>query len=32
MIEEAAIVDGCTVIGAFVKTVLPRSIPASLPS
>jgi multiple sugar transport system permease protein len=27
-IEEAAIVDGCTVIGAFVKTVLPLSLPA----
>jgi hypothetical protein len=30
-IEKAAIVDGCTVIGAFVKTVLPLSTPASLP-
>ena len=29
-IEEAAIVDGCTVIGAFVKTVLPISLPAIL--
>ncbi len=29
-IEEAAIVDGCTVIGAFVKTVLPLSLPAIL--
>jgi multiple sugar transport system permease protein len=29
-IEEAAIVDGCTVIGAFVKTVLPLSVPAIL--
>lgn len=29
-IEEAAIVDGCTVLGAFVKTVLPLSVPAIL--
>jgi multiple sugar transport system permease protein len=29
-IEEAAIVDGCTVLGAFVKTVLPLSAPAIL--
>jgi multiple sugar transport system permease protein len=29
-IEEAAIVDGCTVMGAFVKTVLPLSAPAIL--
>jgi multiple sugar transport system permease protein len=29
-IEEAAIVDGCTVIGAFVKTVLPLSLPGIL--
>jgi multiple sugar transport system permease protein len=29
-IEEAAIVDGCTVMGAFVKTVLPISVPAVL--
>jgi multiple sugar transport system permease protein len=29
-IEEAAIIDGCTVIGAFVKTVLPLSVPAIL--
>ena len=29
-IEEAAIVDGCTVIGAFVKTVLPLSVPGIL--
>ena len=29
-IEEAAIVDGCTVMGAFVKTVLPLSVPAVL--
>jgi multiple sugar transport system permease protein len=29
-IEEAAIVDGCTVLGAFVKTVLPLSVPAVL--
>jgi len=29
-IEEAAIVDGCTVVGAFVKTVLPLSLPAIL--
>ena len=29
-IEEAAIVDGCTVMGAFVKTVLPLSLPAIL--
>jgi multiple sugar transport system permease protein len=29
-IEEAAIVDGCTVPGAFVKTVLPLSVPAIL--
>src|SRR5262245_48897961 len=28
--EEAAIVDGCTPIGAFVKTVLPLSVPAIL--
>jgi multiple sugar transport system permease protein len=29
-IEEAAIVDGCTVLGAFVKTVLPLSVPGIL--
>jgi multiple sugar transport system permease protein len=29
-IEEAAIVDGCTVVGAFVKTVLPLSVPGIL--
>jgi multiple sugar transport system permease protein len=29
-IEEAAIVDGCTLLGAFFKTVLPISIPAIL--
>jgi multiple sugar transport system permease protein len=29
-IEEAAIVDGCTIMGAFVKTVLPLSVPAIL--
>ena len=29
-IEEAAIVDGCTVVGAFAKTVLPLSLPAIL--
>jgi multiple sugar transport system permease protein len=29
-IEEAAIVDGCTIVGAFVKTVLPLSVPAIL--
>jgi multiple sugar transport system permease protein len=29
-IEEAAIVDGCNVLGAFVKTVLPLSVPAML--
>jgi len=29
-IEEAAIVDGCTAVGAFVKTVLPLSIPGIL--
>jgi multiple sugar transport system permease protein len=29
-IEEAAIVDGCTVVGAFIKTVLPLSVPAVL--
>jgi len=29
-IEEAAIVDGCTVPGAFMKTVLPLSVPAIL--
>jgi multiple sugar transport system permease protein len=29
-IEEAAIVDGCTVVGAFVKTVIPLSLPAIL--
>ncbi len=29
-IEEAAIVDGCTVIGAFWKTVLPLSVPGIL--
>jgi multiple sugar transport system permease protein len=29
-IEEAAIVDGCTVVGAFVKTVLPLATPAIL--
>src|SRR5262249_36231518 len=31
-IEEAAIVDGCTVVGAFVKTILPLSVPAILTS
>jgi multiple sugar transport system permease protein len=29
-IEEAAIVDGCTITGAFVKTVLPLSVPGIL--
>jgi multiple sugar transport system permease protein len=29
-IDEAAIVDGCTVTGAFVKTILPLSLPAIL--
>ena len=29
-IEEAAIVDGCTITGAFVKTVLPLTLPAIL--
>jgi len=29
-IEEAAIVDGCTITGAFVKTVLPVSVPGIL--
>jgi len=29
-IEEAVIVDGCTVVRAFVKTVLPLSVPAIL--
>jgi multiple sugar transport system permease protein len=29
-IEEAAIVDGCTVMGAFMKTVLPLSVPGIL--
>ncbi len=29
-IEEAAIVDGCTITGAFVKTILPLSVPAIL--
>ena len=29
-IEEAAIVDGCTVLGAFMKTVLPLSVPGIL--
>ena len=29
-IEEAAVVDGCTVMGAFVKTVLPLSVPGIL--
>ena len=29
-IEEAAIVDGCTVVGAFVKTVMPLAMPAIL--
>ena len=29
-IEEAAIVDGCTVVGAFVKTILPLSLPGIL--
>jgi len=29
-IDEAAIVDGCTVLGAFVKTILPLSVPAIL--
>jgi multiple sugar transport system permease protein len=29
-IEEAAIVDGCTLLGAFCKTVLPLSVPAIL--
>jgi multiple sugar transport system permease protein len=29
-IEEAAIVDGCTVTGAFLKTVLPLSLPGIL--
>src|SRR5262245_41594136 len=29
-IEEAAIVDGCTIMGAFLKTVLPLSVPGIL--
>jgi multiple sugar transport system permease protein len=29
-IEEAAIVDGCTVVGAFLKTILPLSVPGIL--
>ena len=29
-IEEAAIVDGCSVVGAFLKTVLPLSVPGIL--
>jgi multiple sugar transport system permease protein len=29
-IEEAAIIDGCTLVGAFFKTVLPLSVPAIL--
>jgi multiple sugar transport system permease protein len=29
-IEEAAIIDGCTAVGAFVKTVLPLSVPGIL--
>jgi multiple sugar transport system permease protein len=29
-IDEAAIVDGCTMLGAFVKTILPLSLPAIL--
>jgi hypothetical protein len=29
-IEEAAIVDGCTIMGTFVKTVLPLSVPGIL--
>jgi multiple sugar transport system permease protein len=29
-IEEAAIVDGCTILGVFVKMVLPLSVPAIL--
>jgi multiple sugar transport system permease protein len=29
-IDEAAIIDGCTVIGAFVKTILPLALPAIL--
>jgi multiple sugar transport system permease protein len=29
-IDEAAIVDGCTVLGAFWKTILPLSVPAIL--
>ena len=29
-IDEAAIVDGCTVFGAFVKTILPLALPAVL--
>src|SRR5215470_4344181 len=29
-IDEAAIVDGCTVVGAFVKTILPLALPAIL--
>jgi multiple sugar transport system permease protein len=29
-IEEAAIVDGCTVVGAFIKTILPLSVPGIL--
>jgi multiple sugar transport system permease protein len=29
-IEEAAIVDGCTVVGAFFKTILPLSLPGIL--
>jgi multiple sugar transport system permease protein len=29
-IEEAAIVDGCSLFGAFVKMVIPLSLPAIL--
>jgi len=29
-IDEAAIIDGCTMVGAFVKTILPLSVPAIL--
>ncbi|WP_332053285.1 carbohydrate ABC transporter permease [Reyranella sp.] len=29
-IDEAAIVDGCTMLGAFIKTILPLSLPAIL--
>ncbi len=29
-IDEAAIVDGCTMLGAFIKTILPLSVPAIL--